>query len=98
MVPFNFQLDISGKLTTLSAEQLDRLADDTGYMRYQIRSFNHSSVIFVKIEDESLTPEDVAGFSEEDVFTVNETKAIATAIREYNSSRKLNFDQMHFDF
>jgi len=25
-------------------------------------------------------------------------RTIAAAIREYNSSRKLNFDQMHFDF
>lgn len=67
-------------------------------MRYQVRTFNHRSVVCVNIEDEPLSPEEVIGYGEDEVFTLDEIKAIAAAIREYNSSRKLNFDQMHFDF
>jgi len=40
----------------MSAEQLDQLADQEGFMRYQIRTFNHSAVIFVNIEEEPLSP------------------------------------------
>lgn len=98
MVPFNLQLELGGRLTTFSAEQLDQLADETGFMRYQVRTFNHRSVVCVNIEDEPLSPEEVIGYGEDEVFTLDEIKAIAAAIREYNSSRKLNFDQMHFDF
>lgn len=98
MVPFNLQLELGGRLTTLSAEQLDQLADEAGFMRYQVRTFNHRSVVCVNIEDEPLSPEEVIGYGEEEVFTIAEIKTIAAAIREYNNSRKLNFDQMHFDF
>jgi len=98
MVPFNLQLELGGRLTTVSAEQLDQLADETGFMRYQVRTFNHRAVVCVNIEDVPLSPEDVTGYGEDDVFTPEEIKVIAGAIREYCSSRKLNFDQMHFDF
>ncbi|HEK22068.1 MAG: hypothetical protein C0191_04700 [Mucilaginibacter sp.] len=98
MVPFNLQFELANKLTTISAEQLDQLADTSGFMRYQVRTFNHNSVICVNIEENSLEPEDVIGFSEDETFTLQEIKAIASAIRTYNSSRQLNFDQMHFDF
>ncbi|SDE35739.1 hypothetical protein SAMN05216464_105335 [Mucilaginibacter pineti] len=98
MVPFNLQLEIGGRLTTLSAEQLDQLADETGFMRYQVRSFNHNGVIHVNIEDEPLPPEEAVGFNLDETFALDDVKKIAQAIREYNSSRKLNFDQMHFDF
>jgi hypothetical protein len=98
MVPFNLQIELNARPVTFSAEQLDQLADNAGFMRYQIRTFNHHSVIYVNIEDESLEPEDIIGFSEDEVFSLDEVRTIAAAIREYNSSRKLNFDQMHFDF
>ena len=98
MVPFNLQIELNARLVTFSAEQLDQLADNAGFMRYQIRTFNHHSVIYVNIEDEPLEPEDIIGFSEDEVFSLDELRTIAAAIREYNSSRKLNFDQMHFDF
>jgi phosphoserine aminotransferase len=98
MVPFNFQLELANKLTTFSAEQLDQLADATGFMRYQVRTFNHRSVIAVNIEAEPLSPEEIIGYSEDETFTTDEVKSIAAAIREYNSSRQLNFDQMAFDF
>jgi len=98
MVPFNFQLEFNDRQTSFSAEQLDPLADATGSIRYQVRTFNDSSIVFVNIEDAPLAPEDVAGYSLEDVFTLEQVHAIAQAIRDYNSSRKLNFDQMAFDF
>ena len=98
MVPFNLQLEINARLLTISVEQLDQLADNAGFMRYQIRSFNHDTVIFVNIEEEQLPPEVVIGFSEDDVFTLDEIRLIAAAIRQYNSGRKLTFDQMTFDF
>jgi len=98
MVPFNLQLELSNRLVTISAEQLDQLTDTTGFMRYQIRTFNHHSVIFVNLGEEPLSPEDVPGFSEDEAFTLDEVRIIAAAIRQYNSEHKLNFDQMAFDF
>jgi hypothetical protein len=98
MVPFNLQIELNARPVTFSAEQLDQLADNVGFMRYQIRTFNHHSVVYVNIENEPLEPEDIIGFSEDEVFSLEEVRTIAAAIREYNSSRKLNFDQMDFDF
>ena len=95
MVPFNLQLELNGKLTTFSVEQLDPLADSLGFMRYQVRTFQQTSVIFVNIEAE---PDEVTGYTEEEVFTLDEVKVIAAAVRDYNASRQLNFDQMAFDF
>jgi hypothetical protein len=97
MVPFNLQLELANKLTTVSVEQLDQLADTAGFMRYQIRTFNQRSVVLVNIEDERL-PEKIVDYSEDEAFSWDEVKAIAIAIRNYNDSRKLNFDQMAFDF
>jgi len=98
MVPFNLQLELANRLTTIAAEQLDQLADTASFMRYQIRTFNDNSVIYVNIEDGPLPMEEIIGFSEDEVFSLDEVKAIAAAIRQYNSSRNLNFDQMAFDF
>lgn len=79
-------------------EQLDQLTDTAGFMRYQIRTFNFSSVVHVNVEEVMPGPEEIPGFSEEEVFSTAEVKIIAAAIRDYNSNRKLDFDQMHFDF
>lgn len=98
MVPFNLQLELANRLTTIAAEQLDQLADTAGFMRYQIRTVNDNSVIYVNIEDGPLPMEEIIGFSDDEVFSLDEVKAIAAAIRQYNSSRNLNFDQMAFDF
>lgn len=114
MVPYNLQLELNARQVTISAEQLDQLADEAGFMRYQIKTFNDSSVVYVNIEDvpqlpntpqeaenlfETINyPDQNIGYSLDNVFSVDEVVAIARAIREYNSSRKLNFDQMHFDF
>jgi len=98
MVPFNLQLELNARQVTISAEQLDQLADELGFMRYAVRTFNHSTVIYVNIEDEPLSPEEITGYSLEEVFSLDEVRVISGAIRQYNNSRKLNFDQMHFDF
>lgn len=98
MVPFNLQLELANKLTTISVEQLDQLTDTVGVMRYQIRTFNHNSVVCVNIGDEPLSPEEIVGYCEDEVFSKDEVKAISIAVRQYNNSRKLNFDQMQFDF
>jgi len=98
MVPFNLQLDLANKLTTLSAEQLDQIADTEGFMRYQIRAFNDISIVYVNIEDEPLSPEEIIAYSLDEVFSLEDVRAIAVAIRQHNSNRKLNFDQTAFDF
>jgi len=98
MVPFNLQLELTNKLTALSVEQLDQVSDPLGFMRYQVRTFNHHAVMYVNIEKDPLEPDDVTGFTEDEVFSPDEVKSIAAAIREYNSSHQLDFDQMHFDF
>ena len=97
MVPFNLQLELADKLTTVSVEQLDQLADTAGFMRYQIRTFNQRVVVLVNIEDEHLSAE-IVDYSEDEAFAPDEVKEIANAIRSYNDSRKLNFDQLAFDF
>ncbi|MBS7565515.1 hypothetical protein KHS38_13970 [Mucilaginibacter sp. Bleaf8] len=98
MVPYNLQVELHGHLLNISVEQLDQLADAVGYMRYQIRTAEQRSVILVNIEAEQLLPEDIIGFSEGEVFTLEEIGVIAAAIRQYNSGRRLTFDQLTFDF
>ena len=98
MVPFNLQIELNARLVTFSAEQLDQLADSFGFMRYQIRTFSHCSLIYVNIDNDPLEPGDVIGFSEDEAFSPDEVKVIVAAIRGYNSSHQLNFDQMAFEF
>jgi hypothetical protein len=98
MVPFNLQVELHGQLLTISVEQLDQLPDAVGYIRYQIQAADRRSVVLVSIEAEQLFPEDNIGLSGDDVFTPDEISVIAAAIREYNSGRRLTFDQLTFDF
>ncbi|MVN91526.1 hypothetical protein [Mucilaginibacter aquatilis] len=89
MTPFYLQIEIESKPLTITVEQLDPLSDDDGFMRYQVASFNHHSVICVN---------DGKSFGEDETFTTDEIQVIATAIKEYNNGRILRFDQMAFDF
>lgn len=100
MVPFNLQFELNGKVTTFSIEQLDPLADAEGYMRYLVRTFNQRSEVYVYVDKEPLAAEegDSYGFNLDDGFSNAEVKVIAAEIIRYNDSRKLNFDQMAFDF
>lgn len=97
-----------------TAEQLDQLADTAGFMRYKVTVGERRSVICVNIEEEPPMPvtmqdaenyyeaihypEQALAFSEDEVFTPEEVSTIAAEIKAYNNTRKLKFDQMHFDF
>lgn len=114
MVPFNLEFEFGDGLVSGTAEQLDQIADAEGFMRYQITTGERRSVICVNIEEEPprpLTgqgaenyyeaihyPEHTPGFSEEEVFNTQEIETIAAVIEDYNNSRRLKFDQAHFDF
>ncbi|WP_345947729.1 hypothetical protein ABDD95_12805 [Mucilaginibacter sp. PAMB04274] len=114
MVPFNLEFEFEGGHVAGTAEQLDQLADTAGFMRYQVIAGERRSVVCVNIEEgprQPVTardaedhyeavhyPEHDPGFSEDDVFTAEEVGVIVTAIRAYNDSRMLKFDQMNFDF
>lgn len=113
MVPFHLEFDFGDGLVAGTAEQLDQLADAEGYMRYQITVEERRSVVCVNIEQETplpLTaqdaenyeaihyPEQLSGFSQDDVFNTKEVETIAAVIKDYNNSRRLKFDQAHFDF
>jgi len=105
MVPFNLELELAGKVLTVSVEQLDRLADDEGYIRYDITTDIRRAVIYDNVEDQLLPletgqdaeayfeavhyPEHLPAFSLDDDFTAAEVNTIANAIRQYN--RKLRF-------
>ena len=98
MVPFHLQIELTGRWTTLMVEQMDRLTDDQGFMRYQVRTFNQHSMVFVNIEGDLLSPESQMGFSEDDAFKPQEIEVTSAAIRDYNSTGKRNADQIAFDF
>ena len=114
MVPFNLEFEFEEGRVAGTAEQLDQLADTAGFMRYQVVAGERRSVICVNIEEEPslpMTPQDAEnyyeathyreqgrGFSEDEVFSAEEVDIIASAIQGYNNSRRLKFDQMHFDF
>ena len=98
MIPFHLQIDLTGRRTTLMVEQMDQLADNGGFIRYQIKTFNQQSVVFVNIEEETVSPEGLIGFSEDDGFTSDQITVISAAIRDYNSTRKPGTDQIAFDF
>ena len=114
MVPLHLEFEFSDGRVAGTAEQLNQLSDIEGFIRYQITVGERRSVVCVNMENEqqpSVTannaenyyeavyyPEQVSDFSEEEVFTPEEISRIAAEIRTYNNSRKLTFDQMHFDF
>lgn len=114
MVPIHLEFEFGDGLVAVTAEQLDQLADTEGFMRYQISAGERRSVVCVNTEKEQLPsvtahnaenyyeavhyPGQVSDFSEDEVFTPEEISTIAAEIRVYNNSRKLTFDQMHFDF
>ncbi|MDT3402283.1 hypothetical protein [Mucilaginibacter terrae] len=114
MVPFNLELEFPDQRMTGTAEQLDQIADNDGFMRYQVSLGERRSIICVNIEEgwaQSVSAADSesshegvqdpghhSGISEDEVFKADEVGIIVSAIKAYNDSRKLTFDQMHFDF
>jgi len=114
MVPFNLEFEFVEGQVAGTAEQLGQLTDTVGFMRYQVTAGERRSVICMNMEEEPPTPvtvpnaenyyeaihypEQLSDFDENEAFTPEEVGVIAAAIKAYNSSRKLKFDQMHFDF
>jgi hypothetical protein len=100
MVPFHLELELENRLVTLTAEQLDRLADEDGFIRFDVRSSERRAVIHVNMEDQPVSfttaqdaeayfeavhyPETLPAFSTDDDFTADEVRLIAKTIRQYN--------------
>lgn len=100
MVPFQIDLELEHTPVSLTVEQLDRLADEDGFIRFDVRAGERRAVIFVNVEDQLSPPataqeaeayfeavhypESLPAFSTADEFTTDEVKLIANAIREYN--------------
>lgn len=106
MVPFQIELELAANPVDITAEQLDRLADEDGFIRYNVTCSERRSVIFVNVENDLplVTPQDaeayfeavhypeqVSSFSEEEVFSADEIIAIGDAIRKYNRGLNTRF-------
>lgn len=105
MVPFNLEIEFAGKTETINAEQLDRLADEEGFIRYDVTEGMRRAVVYVNVEDQIMPletkqdmdayfeavhyPENQPTFSVDDDFSTAEVNIIANAIRQYD--RKLRF-------
>jgi hypothetical protein len=114
MVPFNLEFEFDEGHLAGTAEQLDQLTDTVGFMRYQVNAGERRSVICMNMEEEAPAPvtepdaenfyeaihypDQLSDFDANEVFTPEEVSVIAAAIKAYNKTRKLKFDQMHFDF
>jgi hypothetical protein len=107
MEPFQLTAELTNKPVAITAEQLDRLADEDGFIRFDVSCDERRSLIFVNVGNDLplLTPEDaeayfqalyypeqVTGFSEEDIFSLEEVKTIAEAIRQCNRKLKTSSD------
>lgn len=99
MVPFNLTIELENEPCEAVVEQLDRLADADGFVRYDVTCGERRSVIFVNVENDlPLTtpqdaeayfeavnyPEQVDYFSEEEVFSLEEVRLIGKAVQEFN--------------
>jgi hypothetical protein len=108
MVPFNLEIEVEDLVMPASVEQLDRLADEDGFIRFDVTIAERRSVIHVNVENDLsiITPQDaeayfeavhypeqVSAFSEEEEFTKEEVVAIGKAIRSYNRELKINFNR-----
>lgn len=84
---------------TLQAEQLDRLADEKGLMRYDVRADGRHAIISVNVEDDlesdDFTFEAVQATDES--FSGDELLAIITAIRNHNDRPQLLYNHLLFN-
>lgn len=99
MVTFSITLALKGTPVKLLIEQLDRLADEEGYIRFNVRDERRRAVIFVKIEVQSILAalsRDTNGllgslnhltqpvaFSFDDTYSSNEVILIGFGIRAH---------------
>lgn len=102
MVPFQVAIELEEQPVSLLVEQLDQLADEEGFVRFDVRAAERRAVIFVNTEDNlkpPLTPQEAevyfeaihypeqeAAFSFSGDFTPAEVRLIGQAIREHNSA------------
>lgn len=108
MVPFNLEIELENSTVPVSIEQLDRLADADGFIRFDVTCGERRSVIYVNVENDLplVTPHDaeayfeavnypeqVSAFSEEEIFTREEIIVIDKAIRSYNRELKIYFNR-----
>jgi hypothetical protein len=108
MVPFNLEIELENTMVPASIEQMDRLADADGFIRFDVTAGERRSVVYVNVENDlpPATPQDaeayfeavnypeqVSAFSEEDVFTRDEVIVIGQAIRNYNHELKVYFNR-----
>lgn len=52
MVPFTLQIESKDHPISLVAEQMDRMADEEGFVGFDIRAAERRAVVFVNIEDQ----------------------------------------------
>ena len=110
MVPFNLEVELAGKPVTINIEQLDRLADDEGYICYDVTEGVRRAVIYVEVEDQSMPletvqdaeayfealqyPEHPPAFSTENDFASEEVQMVANAIRQHDRKLRLMFNKL----
>jgi hypothetical protein len=95
MVPFDIELRVGNKQVAATAEPLERFADADGYTRYDVRTADRRSVLYVNVVDEAPV---VLAYDDRGVFTEDELRTIAGSIREYNRRAKVVFAQFLLDF
>lgn len=108
MVPFDLDVKVENKALTISVKQLDLLADEEGYLRYNIHTGDRRGVIYVERGDQlpAMTPdnfdsfyeaihypEQVPFFSNDEQFTDIEVRSIGNAIRHYKWRFKFMFNR-----
>lgn len=97
MIPFPIEIEWQNVPVSLLAEQLDNLADEEGFIRFDVRSERRRAVIFVSVEVLPLPPtippdqennfealhynHRTGPFSFDEIFTEGEVERIGKAIR-----------------
>lgn len=66
MVPFNLTIELQNIPCDLLAEQLDRLADEDGFIRFDVTCGERRSVIYVNVENDLplVTPQNAEAYFE----------------------------------
>jgi len=95
MVPFILTVETENEPVVLTVEQLERFADVDGYTRYDVTAEGRRSVMYVNVADDAPV---VYAFDDQELFTPEECRNIAVAIRQYNNEARVVFAQFLLDF
>ena len=95
MVPFILAIEVENEPLELTVEQLERFADVDGYTRYDVTAAGRRSLIYVNVTDDLPA---VYAFDDQDLFTPEECRNIAIAIRQYNDEARVVFARFLLDF